>query len=62
MTTQEIKTEIQKSLDKVPDSVLQNILELLKLAEKKSESDVMIALNLNKILQEDNELLQRLAK
>ena len=62
MTTQEIKTEIQKSLDKVPDSVLQNILELLKMAEKKSESDVMIALNLNKILQEDNELLQRLAK
>jgi len=62
MTTQEIKSEIQKSLDKVPDSVLQNILELLKQAEKKSESDIIIALNLNKILQEDNELLQRLAK
>jgi hypothetical protein len=62
MTTQEIKTEIQKSLDKVPESVLQSILELLKQAETKSESDVMLALNLNKILHEDNELLQRLAK
>jgi len=28
MTTEEIKSEIQKSLDKVPESVLQDVLGL----------------------------------
>lgn len=34
MTTKEIKSEIQKSLDNVPESVLQDILNFLKRAEK----------------------------
>jgi hypothetical protein len=62
MTSEEIKSEIQKSLDKVPESILQNILDLLKTAENRADSDVSFAMNLNKILTEDRELLERLAK
>jgi hypothetical protein len=62
MTTKEIKTEIQKSLDNVPESVLQDILSFLKQAEKQSTENVRLALNLRSILTEDMELLERLAK
>ena len=62
MTTKEIKTEIQKSLDNVPESVLHDILNFLKQAEKQSAENVRLALNLRSILTEDMELLARLAK
>lgn len=61
MTSQEIKSEIQKSLDKVPNSVLEYVLKFLKQAEKSSDS-VSIAKNLRNILSEDRALLERLAK
>lgn len=61
MTTQEIKSEIQKSLDKVPDSVLEDVLNFLKQVEKSNDS-IALAKNLQKILSEDRELLERLAK
>ncbi|MFN7706143.1 MAG: hypothetical protein ACK5OS_16110 [Chryseotalea sp.] len=62
MTTQDIKLEIQKSLDRVPDSVLQNVLDYLKQAENQSEEKVKLIKNLKEILSEDKELLARLAK
>ena len=62
MTTQEIKSEIQKSLDKVPESVLQDILDLLKQFENLSPEKVMLTKNLKDILLEDSQLLERLAK
>jgi len=62
MTTQDIKSEIQKSLDRVPDSVLQNVLDYLKQAENQSEEKVKLIKNLKEILSEDKELLARLAK
>ncbi|MCE2734802.1 MAG: hypothetical protein LW821_15715 [Flammeovirgaceae bacterium] len=62
MTTQDIKSEIQKSLDRVPDSVLQNVLDYLKQAENQSEEKVKLIKNLEDILSEDKELLARLAK
>jgi len=62
MTTKEIKTAIQKSLDNVPESVLHDILSFLKQAEKQSAENVRLALNLRSILTEDMELLERLAK
>ena len=62
MTTKEIKTEIQKSLDNVPESVLHDILNFLKQAEKQSAESVSLALNFRSILTEDKELLERLAK
>jgi uncharacterized phage protein gp47/JayE len=62
MTVQEIKSEIQKSIDKVPESVLQDILDFLKSVENKSHEQLNLAKNLKNILTEDKELLDRLAK
>jgi mRNA-degrading endonuclease RelE of RelBE toxin-antitoxin system len=62
MTAQDIKSEIQKSLDRVPESVLQNVLDYLKQVENQSEERVKLIKNLKEILSEDKELLARLAK
>jgi hypothetical protein len=62
MTINEIKLEIQKSMDKVPESILQDILDFLKSVENKSNEQVNLTKNLKSILAEDRELLERLAK
>jgi hypothetical protein len=62
MTAKEIKSEIQKSIDKVPVSVLQDILDFLKSVENKSHEELTLTKNLKSILAEDRELLERLAK
>jgi mRNA-degrading endonuclease RelE of RelBE toxin-antitoxin system len=62
MTTKEIKSEIQKSLDKVPESVLQDVLDFLKQVENQPIDKVNLTRNLRDILTEDKELLERLAK
>jgi hypothetical protein len=62
MTTKEIKSEIQKSLDNVPESVLHDILNFLKQAENQTPERLNLVKNLRDILTEDKELLERLAK
>jgi len=62
MTTKDIKAEIQKSLDKVPESVLHDILNYLMQVENQPIEKVNLARNLRTILTEDKELLERLAK
>jgi hypothetical protein len=62
MTTNEIKSEIQKSLDNVPESVLQDILDFLKQAENQPADRLNLMKDLRDILAEDKELLERLAK
>jgi hypothetical protein len=62
MTKEQIKTEIQKSLDKVPESVLTDVLELLKQAENISAGKENLISHLREILREDKNLLERLAK
>jgi hypothetical protein len=62
MTTQELKSEIQKSLDKVPESVLQDVLGFLKRAENQTTDRLRLAKNLSEIFIEDKELLERLAQ
>jgi hypothetical protein len=62
MTTNEIKSEIQKSLDNVPESVLQDILDFLKQAENQPEGRLNLIRDLRDIFAEDKELLERLAK
>ena len=61
MTAEEIKSEIQKSLDKVPESILGDILEFLRLAEKQPAIKISLTLILREILSEAKELLERLA-
>jgi hypothetical protein len=62
MTTQELKTQIQKSLEHVPDSVLEDILNYLKLAERQPHEKLSMISNIKQILSEDRELLEKLAK
>ncbi|WP_276371075.1 hypothetical protein [Chryseolinea sp. H1M3-3] len=62
MTTKEIKSEIQKTLDNIPESVLQDILDYLKLIQGKSIDKIKLSKNLRDILAEDKDLLERLAK
>jgi hypothetical protein len=62
MTTTEIKSEIQKALDNVPENALQDILEYLKELEGKTAEQVKLAKNLRGILHEDKQLLEKLAK
>jgi hypothetical protein len=62
MTINELKSEIQKSLDNVPESVLSDVLTILKQASGHSEAQVKLAKHLREILNEDNSLLERLAK
>jgi len=62
MTTKDIKSEIQKSLDKVPERVLQDVLNFFKQIESQSIEKVNLTMNLKDILTEDRELLERLAK
>jgi hypothetical protein len=62
MTPNEIKSEIRKSLDNVPESVLQDILDFLKQAENQPADRLSLMRDLRGILAEDKELLERLAR
>ena len=61
MTTTEIKKEISKGLDQVPEKILLDILELLKEVSSDSNTSKLHS-NLKKILAEDDELLRKLAQ
>ena len=62
MTTQEIKTEIQNMLDRIPEPVLKDILNYLKEVETKTEDQIATSRNISKILLEEKELLEKLAQ
>lgn len=62
MTNPLIKIEIQKVLDSVPDSVLQDVLDFLKELQGHPVEKVKLTNNLRQILAEDKELLERLAQ
>ena len=62
MTTIQLKTEIQKVLEDVPESVLSDILDYLKQIKGLSPDGYKMQNNLKKILSEDKELFQRLAQ
>lgn len=62
MTTTQIKTEIQKVLDNVPESALQDVLDFLKELQPSSVGQIKLTNDLRQILAEDKELLEKLAK
>ncbi len=62
MTKAQIQTEIQKLLDTVPENVLQDVLNFLKELKDQPDNNFNLANNLRKILAEDRELLEKLAK
>lgn len=62
MTAIEIKKEINKALDQVPEALLADILELIKEVQSDKSSSTTLTQNLKKILSEDDDLLHQLAQ
>lgn len=62
MTTTEIKKEIHKVLDQVPDNLLADVLIILKEVQTQKTTKSTLTSNFNKILTEDSELLHKLAQ
>lgn len=62
MTTREIKTEIQKLLDTVPESTLQDLHGYLKQAQERTKDKIEFSNHLRQILKEDKEVLEKLAQ
>jgi hypothetical protein len=62
MSTKELKEEINKVLKDAPDEILESVLDYLKGLLSKTNSEVILSNNLNRILHEDKELLERLAR
>jgi len=62
MTTTQIKTEIQKVLDGVPENALQDVLDFLKELQSSSVEQIKLTNNLRQILVEDRQLLEKLAQ
>jgi hypothetical protein len=62
MTAIQLKTEIQKTLDEVPEDVLPEILDYLKELQKQSAQNIQLAKFMKQTLTEDKELLEKLAQ
>jgi hypothetical protein len=62
MATKELKDKINKVIDNMPDDILENVFNYLKVMTSKSRSDIMLSQNLGKIIEEDKNLLEKLAK
>ncbi len=62
MSKSEVKEEINKVLDNVSEEALESILSYLKGLISKPVENQILSNNLNKILSEDKEVLERLAQ
>ena len=62
MSKDEVKEQINKVLENAPDEVLESILDYLKELLSKSKAEAMLSSNLNRILHEDKEVLEKLSK
>jgi hypothetical protein len=62
MATKELKDKINKVIDNMPDDILEDVFNYLKAMTNKSRSDIMLSQNLGKIIEEDKNLLDKLAK
>lgn len=61
MTTADLRFEIMKAIDEVPESVLPDILDYLKQVKALPKEKIDLSRHLGLIIREDEELLKRLA-
>lgn len=61
MTVIELKSEIRKKIDELPEELLPYVLEYFRLVQRQSVDQVKLGKNIKKILVEDKELFERLA-
>ncbi|MEI7981251.1 MAG: hypothetical protein WCI71_06330 [Bacteroidota bacterium] len=62
MTTKDLRKEINRVIQEVPENFLEDILSYLRNIEKKSKKDIEALSDLKRIIKEDQELLEKLAK
>jgi len=62
MTTKDLRKEINRVIQEVPENFLEDILSYLRNIEKKSKMDIEALSDLKRIFKEDQELLEKLAK
>jgi hypothetical protein len=62
MDASEIKKEIKKAIDKLSEDSMRELLGLLTYLEKHPEIDIKSVKQLNQIVNENRELLQKLAQ
>lgn len=62
MSNKELKEAIEKKLNEVPDSILQDVLDYLKGFQAKTPEEQKRVIGLKRILDEKRDLLLRLAK
>jgi hypothetical protein len=62
MTTKDLRKEINRAIQEVPENFLEDILSYLKQINKRSKHDIEALNDLKRIFKEDQELLEKLAK
>jgi hypothetical protein len=62
MESRELKNKINQVLDNMSDDVLDNVLRYLKLLTNRSRSGILLSQDLSLILEEDKNILERLAQ
>jgi len=62
MSRDELKEEISKVLEAVPEDVLEDVLDYLKLLISNPKEKLSMTTKLRQIITEDEELLQKLAE
>lgn len=62
MKTKDLRKEINRVIQEVPENFLEDILSYLRNIEKKSKKDIEAFSDLKRIFKEDQELLEKLAK
>ena len=62
MTTQQLKQEVVKALDEVPDDILVELLDYLRSLQCKDEVSIQRVRHIRSILMEDSALLKALAE
>jgi hypothetical protein len=62
MSRDELKEEITRVLETVPEDVLEDLLDYLKLLVNNPKDKLLMTKNLRQIISEDEELLQKLAQ
>lgn len=62
MTKPEVKSEINKLLDQMPDDFLQELLQYLKDSQRTDRNHNQFKSNLERVMKEDIELLKKLAE
>ena len=62
MTTKDLRKEINRVIQEVPENFLEDILFYLLQIEKKPQKDIEALTDLKRIFKEDQELLEKLAK